>query len=166
MQTEIMAALASVPGRLYRERPAFDRALNAAWTQAALKLPTPLRRAIREALSERDDGAAICRNKQGQPEPDKERRDYENVPLPEDVETSEQAVRDYFACQVLPHVPDAWIDESYRDPQDGHLGMVGYEINFNRYFYRYQPPRALEAIEADIRALEAEIGGMLGGLLG
>ena len=47
----------------------------------------------------------------------------------------------FFARVVKPHVPDAWIDTGRRDPKDGQVGLVGYEINFNRYFYRYKPPR-------------------------
>ena len=62
---------------------------------------------------------------------------------------------------VRPHVPDAWIDESKRDAKDGEVGVVGYEINFNRYFYRYSPPRSLEDIEADIQGIEADIVRML-----
>jgi type I restriction enzyme M protein len=59
-------------------------------------------------------------------------------------------------------VPDAWVDESYTDEKDGQAGRVGYEINFNRYFYEYEPPRPLEEIEAEIRAVEREIVGLLG----
>ena len=58
---------------------------------------------------------------------------------------------------MRPHVPDAWIDEAHRDDRDGKVGKVGYEINFNRYFYKYQPPRALEVIETDIKQVEGEI---------
>ena len=58
----------------------------------------------------------------------------------------------FFEREVKPHVPDAWIDTGKRDAKDGEVGLVGYEINFNRYFYRYTPPRPLEEIEADIRA--------------
>lgn len=58
---------------------------------------------------------------------------------------------------MIPHVPDAWINDAIRDPKDGEVGRVGYEINFNRYFYTYQPPRALEEIERDLRTIEAEI---------
>ena len=76
------------------------------------------------------------------------------MPLGEDVE-------EFFAREVKPHVPDAWINITVRDPQDGRIGRVGYEINFNRYFYKYQPPRPLEEIEADIRKLERDIVGML-----
>jgi len=76
------------------------------------------------------------------------------VPLGEDVQ-------EFFAREVEPHVPDVWINISVKDPQDGKIGRVGYEINFNRFFYKYQPPRFLEEIEADIRTLEREIVGML-----
>ena len=58
-----------------------------------------------------------------------------------------ESVESFFAREVKPHVPDAWIDTSRRDPQDGEVGLVGYEINFNRYFYEYRPPRPLEEIE-------------------
>ena len=64
------------------------------------------------------------------------------------------------------HVPDAWIDTSKCDPKDGEVGLVGYEINFNRYFYRYKPPRPLEEIEADMRAIESDIVRMLAEVTG
>jgi type I restriction enzyme M protein len=67
---------------------------------------------------------------------------------------------------VKPHVPDAWIDTTKRDEKDGQVGIVGYEINFNRYFYRYQPPRPLEIIEADIRTMEKDIVRMLAEVTG
>ncbi len=73
-----------------------------------------------------------------------------------------QDIRDYFAREVLPHVPDAWIDESKTDEKDGLVGVVGYEINFNRYFYTYVPPRPLEVIDAELKAVEAEIAALLG----
>jgi hypothetical protein len=63
-------------------------------------------------------------------------------------------------------VPDAWIDTARRDPRDNQVGLVGYEINFNRYFYRYTPPRPLEEIEGDIRAIEADIVRMLAEVTG
>ena len=117
-----------------------------------MKLAAPVRKAILSALSERDETAAICRDKDGNPEPDPELRDTESVPLAESVEA-------FFEREVKPHVPDAWIDTAKRDPKDGQVGLVGYEINFNRYFYRYTPPRPLEEIEADIRAIETDIAG-------
>jgi hypothetical protein len=75
--------------------------------------------------------AAVCVNKEGNAEPDPELRDTESVPLAESVET-------FFAREVKPHVPDAWIDTDKCDLKDGKVGIVGYEINFNRYFYRYR----------------------------
>jgi len=96
--------------------------------------------------------AAICRDKDGNPEPDPELRDTESVPLSESVET-------FFEREVKPHVPDAWIDTGKRDEKDGQIGIVGYEINFNRYFYKYTPPRPLEVIEKDIMRMLADMTG-------
>ena len=88
-------------------------------------------------------------------ESDPDLREFENVPLKQDI-------RDYFTHKVLPHVPDAWIDAGKRDPKDKEVGIVGYEINFNRYFYQYQPPRPLAEIDAELKAVEAEIAALLG----
>jgi type I restriction enzyme M protein len=79
-------------------------------------------------------------------EADPDLRDFENVPLKEDIDA-------YFRREVLPHVPDAWMDRS--------KDKVGYEINFNRHFYRYTPPRPLEAIDADLKKAEEEIMRLL-----
>ena len=72
-----------------------------------------------------------------------------------------ESVQGFFEREVTPHVPDAWINTAIRDQKDGEVGKVGYEINFNRYFYTYEPPRPLEEIEADIRKIEKEIVDML-----
>ena len=77
-----------------------------------------------------------------------------------------KACRLFFEREVRPHVPDAWIDTARRDEKDGKVGIVGYEINFNRYFYRYTPPRPLEQIEADIRGIETDILRMLAEVTG
>ena len=116
---------------------------------------------ILNALSERDQTAEICRDKNGNPEPDPELRDAENVPLRYVPEKNEhgadvldlEAIDDYFAREVLPHVPDAWIDYTKT--------KVGYEVNFTKYFYKYKPLRPLAEIRADILALEAETDGMI-----
>jgi len=81
--------------------------------------------------------------------------DTERVPLNEGIEA-------YFDREVRPHLPDAWINADKRDTRDGQIGIVGYEINFNRYFYRYVPPRKLEEIDADLKQVEAEIAALLG----
>ena len=74
--------------------------------------------------------------------------------------------RGFFDREVKPDVPDAWIDTSRRDPKDGQVGIVGYEIDFNRYFYPYAPPRPLEEIEADIRGIEKDIMRLLAEVTG
>ena len=158
-QEAIYKLLHTLPGTLLRDRGEFERLLDAAGTKAGLKLPAPARKAILSALSERDETAAICRDNDGNPEPDPELRDTESVPLAERVEA-------FFEREVKPHVPDAWIDTSKRDPKDGKVGLVGYEINFNRYFYRYTPPRPLEEIEGEIRGIEQDILRMLAEVTG
>ncbi len=159
LQEKILALLYGLPKTLYTNRAAFEAQFDAALDAAvarlqAIKLAAPVRKAILNALAERDATADICRDARGNPEPDPDLRDYENVPLGQDV-------NDFFAREALPHVPDAWINPDVRDAKDGAVGKVGYEINFNRYFYHYQPPRALEEIEADIKQLEKEILEML-----
>lgn len=104
-------------------------------------------KAVVNALGERDESAEICRNRDGEAEADPELRDTENVPLKESIQA-------YFEREVLPHVPNAWIDHSKT--------KIGYEIPLNRHFYRYEPPRELAVIEAEIKALEADIVRLLG----
>ena len=131
-----------------KNRDKFDAALRGALKSAGLKLPTPLYKAMMNALAERDETADVCLDSTGNPEPDSDLRDYENVPLKEEVDA-------YMKREVLPHVPDAWVDHEKT--------KVGYEINFNRYFYKYTPPRPLEAIEADLAKVEQEILELLKG---
>jgi type I restriction enzyme M protein len=154
-----------------KDRAEFEQVLDVATKKSGLKLPASARKAILSALSERDETGAICRDADGNPEPDPELRDTESVPLPtgEDPVGAEgvpASVHLFFDREVKPHVPDAWIDTSRRDPKDGKVGLIGYEINFNRYFYRYAPPRPLEEIEADIRGIEIDIVRMLAELTG
>src|SRR5207302_3924636 len=100
----VLVMLESLAGLgVIRDRALFVDYLDEATKQAGLKLPSPLRKAIVDALGERDEAAEICRDVDGNAEPDPELRDYENVPLKEKVE-------DYFTREVLPHVPDAWVD--------------------------------------------------------
>ena len=73
----------------------------------------------------------------------------------------DQPIDTYMATEVLPHLPDAWVDTSFTDDDDGETGKVGYEINFNRYFYKYVPPRGLHEIDAELKAVEAEIAALL-----
>ena len=154
-QTKIREVLADFAAQhddtLYKDRKAFltdlrevDRAANAGFRAPELKT-------VLAALGERDETAEICLDRHGNPEPDPEFRDTERVPLTE-------SIRAYFEHEVLPHVPDAWIDETKT--------KVGYEIPLNRHFYQYEPPRPLEVIEADIKTLERDILDMLGDVTG
>jgi type I restriction enzyme M protein len=145
--------------RLAADAPATDRdgfvsELDAALKAEGLKPRAPVRKAILNALSERDENAPPCKDSKGNPEPDTELRDQENVPLGE-------SVFDYFEREVRPHVPDAWIDEHKRDSHDGEIGIVGYEIPFNRHFYEFKPPRPLEEIDADLRECTDRIKRMI-----
>jgi type I restriction enzyme M protein len=96
---------------------------------------------FRAAFTSRDPRAEPARvgKRQDEYEPDSELRDFENVPLKEDI-------LEYFRREVAPHVPDAWMDRS--------KDKIGYEINFNRHFYKYTPPRALKDIDADLKRAE------------
>ncbi|MHB8708001.1 MAG: HsdM family class I SAM-dependent methyltransferase, partial [Desulfuromonadales bacterium] len=163
LQADIIAALTAMNGKmLYKSRDEFVKALDKALAKAKLKLATPLKKAVLSALSERDETAEICRDSKGNPEPDSELRDTENVPLPkkialpirdEDLPKLVKPCEEYLRKEVLPHVSDAWIDHSKT--------KVGYEIPLNRHFYVYQPPRELKEIEADIKAIEKDILAML-----
>lgn len=171
LQAAVRTMLGTLPTTLVKDRAKFEALLDAAARKAGLKLAAPVRKAILSALSERDETAAICRDASGAPEPDPELRDTESVPLPEekdrvDADGVPASVRAFFAREVLPHVPESWIDTARRDHKDGHVGLVGYEINFNRYFYRYTPPRPLEEIERDIRDIEGDIVRMLAEVTG
>ena len=147
LQKDIIAALnALMPRGIVKNRDMFAEMMRDVFKKARLKIPTTLFKSILMALAERDETADLCVDTKGNPEPDPELRDYESVPLKEDVD-------EYMKREVLPHVPDAWVD---RDKT-----KIGYEINFNRYFYIYMPPRPLEEIEADLKKIEKEIADML-----
>ncbi|PVD16253.1 DNA methyltransferase [Mesotoga sp. Brook.08.105.5.1] len=153
-QKEIKKVLRTLPQRLYRNKAEFETDLDKAFESSTVKLNAQLKKAILDALSERDEMADICLDSKGKPEPDSELRDTETVPLGEDIHK-------YFEREVKPFVPDAWINKKIKDPKDGKTGKVGYEINFNRYFYEYKPPRSLEEIQADLNEVEREILDLL-----
>lgn len=176
LQEAIRALLATLrdKGR-YMDRAAFDADMMFAAKKVGVKIPAPIKKAIFVALGERDPKAEICRDSKGRPEPDSELRDTENIPLPQGtalplpmqfgpdkpneklVEAFTPVIDAYIAAEVLPHVPDAWVD--YEKTK------VGYEIPINRHFYVYKPPRPLDEIERDITGLEGEIAGLLEGLV-
>jgi type I restriction enzyme M protein len=143
LQQQIITMLESMDAKVVdKKRPKFEARLAKALDKAGLNLSAPLRKAVLSVLSERDENADICLDGDGNPEPDADLRDYENVPLKENIHV-------YFDREVKPYVPDAWIDESKT--------RIGYEIPFNRHFYKYTPPRPLEEIKAEIKTIEQDI---------
>ena len=127
----------------WHDDAAFFAALNKIlpWKPAA-----GLVKVIRATLGERDETAKPVLDADGKPVPDSDLRDFENVPLKEDIDA-------YFAREVLPHVPDAWMDRN--------KDKVGYEISFTKYFYEYTPLRATTEIAAELLALDEETENLL-----
>jgi type I restriction enzyme M protein len=134
-------------------------------------VPVSLEKALWEAVSVTDSEAPVVTTRKGEPEPDPDLRDTENVPFPDGRVTWEPdpaerlasmeyriAVDDYMAADVLPYVPDAWLDLSKT--------KIGYEIPLTRHFYKYVPPRPLAEINAEIKTLEDEIQTLLGEVTG
>lgn len=151
LQQAVLEALASFTEEKLLSRDAFLKSFIAKTN--GIKLTAAQQKLIVKHLGEHDDDAEVCKVK-GKVEANPDLRDNENVPLTETVD-------DYFKREVLPHVPDAWIDTKKTDELDGEVGVVGYEIPFNRHFYVYEPPRALETIDADLDAVSAEIMQLL-----
>ncbi|WP_369165080.1 N-6 DNA methylase [Streptomyces sp. AFD10] len=145
---EFVAAVRTLLGSSWTTKSEAFIVLKDAVVAAGLTWPSgaPFAKAVRETIGVRDPEGEVQKVK-GTPEPDSDLRDYENVPLDEDVE-------DYLKREVLPHVPDAWIDHTKT--------KIGYEIPFTRHFYVYKPPRPLAEIDAELKSLEAEIQALLG----
>ncbi len=157
----------------------FDTLLNKACKSLDIKLEAKERKQITAAVSWKNPEAEkvikkVHKNTESNPlyglidvagqileyKTDGNLRDNENVDLDpsQSVNNLNEA---YFIKEVLPHVPDAWIDASKRDSKDKEVGIVGYEIAFNRHFYQYQPPRNLIEIDSDLDAVAAEIMNLL-----
>ena len=164
MQDAIIAALRRTnEATVYPSRDMFEEELIAAFQAERIALALPIKKAILSALGERDETADVCTDAKGNPEPDSDLRDNENVPLKEDMAA-------YFEREVKPHVPDAWI--AGVEIKNGKAVVVdeskvkmGYEIPITRHFYKYKPLRPLAEIEGEIRTLEREIQGLLGEVL-
>jgi type I restriction enzyme M protein len=143
----LMATLGSLnPGTVWCNRDKWNTDLKNALRTHGVTLSAAQFKAVSASLSERDPNADVCLDSKGNAEPDPELRDTENVPLTESIE-------EYFAHEVLPHVPDAWIDPE--------KSIVGYEIPFTRHFYKYVPPRTLVEIDSDLRTVTDEIQRLL-----
>jgi type I restriction enzyme M protein len=165
---------AKISDQVWKNRDTFLKVLDPILKGLTFKLGAPVKKAILEALSERDQRADMCKDSKGNIEPDTQLRDTELVSFPDNLTLPLPVNYDkepdlskllplvtahceaYLKAEVLPHVADAWIDYSKT--------KVGYEIPINRHFYVYKPPRPLEDIKAEIVDLEKEIMQMLGGL--
>ena len=154
-QRELLKVLSeTMPKDQFRNRDGFEKALQNAFKKLSFKLISPVKKAILSVLSEKDENADVCKDAKGNVEADTDLRDHELVPLSEDW-------KEYVEREVKPFVPDAWVDTDYKDATDGKVGRVGYEINFNRYFYKYVPPRPVAEIDKELKILEAEIASLL-----
>jgi type I restriction enzyme M protein len=157
-QSDLVERLTSLVGTSTTDRSVLAKKVGT--------VPRGVEKALWDALAVADPEAPIMATKKGEPEPDADLRDNENVPLPSmavkwmadpskrlaSVEYG-SAVDVYMTAEVLPYVDDAWVDHSKT--------KIGYEIPLTRHFYKYVPPRPLEEIDAEIKALEAEIQGLL-----
>ena len=132
--------------KLYKNREAFILFLKEFLKSCDIQLKATEIKTLIKALSEKDETADICMDGNGNPEPDTESRDYENIPLLESID-------DYFKREVLPYVPDTWMDRG--------KDKIAYEINFTKEFYKYKPLRSLDDIRKDLLALEKETEGLL-----
>ena len=132
--------------KVYKNREEFILFLKEFFKSCDIQLKATEIKTLLKAFSEKDETADICMDGNGNPEPDTESRDYENIPLLESID-------DYFKREVLPYVPDAWMDRG--------KDKIGYEINFTKEFYKYKPLRSLDDIRKDLLALEKETEGLL-----
>ena len=145
-QAIISTLLKNCSDKLIKNRDEFTKQLKELFKKEEIVVLTSVFKAILNGLSERDKTADICMKNKTTVEPDTELRDYESIPLKEDIQA-------YFEREVLPHVPDAWIDETKT--------KVGYEIPFTRHFYEYTPIRSSKEILGEIQELEVEISEQL-----
>jgi len=146
----LIAALGDLVGTSEETEAAFiKRVLSACLARERIVLSMAVKKALLGAAAVADPDAPVMVDKRGEPLPDPDLRDNENVPLTEDVDA-------YVEREVLPHVSDAWVDHSKT--------KIGYDIPFTRFFYKYLPPRPLVEIDAELEAIEEEIQKVLSGM--
>lgn len=138
----------------YANREDFLEMMKVVFMDKEAPFDAKLQKILLQTMSESDEKADVITDSKGNPEADSSLRDTENVPLGQDVQ-------EYFEREVVPYVPNAWINTKVTDHKDGEVGKVGYEIPFTRYFYEYKPPRDLHAIESDIKKTEVELAKLL-----
>ena len=154
MGNKILEVLENFSDEKVLSRDKFNKELLDKLDASSIKLTATHLKLLQKHLSEHDDEAELCKDAKGKLESNADLRDYENIPLNQDI-------KEYFQKEVIPHVPLAWIDTKKKDEKDGKVGIVGYEIPFNRHFYEYVPPRNLEEIDTELDILTKEIMEML-----
>ena len=165
----VVALLTEHQGSTFETQQDIVKALGPSIAETGL--PAAGQKALLSGLAVRDHSADVITDRRGNPEPDSELRDQENVPLPSVPASFEEdptarfstveyrtAVEDYMRNHVLAYVPDAWLDHDKT--------KIGYEIPLTRHFYKYVPPRPLAEIDADIRELEEQIQELLAEVAG
>lgn len=138
----------------YANREDFLEMMKVVFMDKEAPFDAKLQKILLQTMAESDEKADVITDSKGNPEADSSLRDTENVPLGQDVS-------EYFEREVVPYVPNAWINTKVTDHKDGEVGKVGYEIPFTRYFYEYKPPRDLHEIESDIKETEVELAKLL-----
>lgn len=148
-QGSILAAIGTMDGSvLYKNRTAFSKLLSKTLKKAGLDAKVPLMKAILAGLSEKDEAADICTDAKGNPEPDTDLRDTEQIPFTRKV-SEKEAIDDYIEREIKPYAPDAWVDYSKT--------KKGYEIPFTRHFYKYEELGDAEETLFEIQSLGERI---------
>ncbi len=150
LRAAIYEILEGMRGKVLTSRAKFIEKLESELKKQELKITKKTLKTVWQQIGERDEGAEICLAADGSKEADNDLKDFERVPWGMDVNV-------YFKKEVEPYASDAWIDEDVRDEEDNEVGIVGYEIPFTRFFYKYEEPRKVEDIETDIKATETEV---------
>jgi type I restriction enzyme M protein len=135
-------------------RDRFTETLKMALSTLKIKIPIPLYKSIYNSMTEKDINGEICYDSKGTIEADSDLRSHETVPLSEDWKA-------YYDREVKPFQPESWVDLSYKDIKDGKVGKVGYEINFNKYFYKFYRPRELDEVNKSLSEIEKQISKLI-----
>jgi type I restriction enzyme M protein len=148
---DVIKVLSKMSTKTYKSFEEFSFDIKEAFTEADYKLDANKQKTLAAIIAKKDENAETEKDSKGNIVADSGLRDYENIPKKDDVDK-------YFAKEVLPHVPDAWINEtSYK---------IGYEILFTKYFYVYKPPRSLEEIDKDLKENQKEISNLQNEVIG
>ena len=157
VQEDVKEALRTLDDdKKWMDRDEFIEAVDRVFEEHSVDVRNSVYNAIERALGETNPDAEVVTDNNGEPEHDTDLRKRERVPIGEDP-------REYFEREVEPYVKNSWINENskYFDDKDGELGIVGYEINFERYFYQYDSPRPLEEINDELKEIQTKIARLL-----